>query len=89
MKLIKGNKTLSFSLPYMGDIALDIKKAKDKLNEARQFIEGLSEDPYLVRPVNYGSSLEENLRPLPSEDEMINSVLNLAGEVDLAGLFSL
>jgi predicted Zn-dependent protease len=88
MKLIKCNKTISVSLPYSGDSALDLNNAQKKLNEARVFIEGISDDPYLVRPANYGNSLEENLPSLPSQEEMMNDVLRLAGEVDLAGLLS-
>lgn len=88
MKFIKGNKTLNMNLPYIGNSALDLKKAENKLMEARKFIEGLSEDPYLVRPINYGNTSEENLHILPSEEEMMTGVLKLANELDLAGILA-
>lgn len=88
MKLIKANKTLNCNMPYVGDPLIDIKKAENKLNEARKFIEGLSDDPYLVRPAYYGNSQEENLHSLPSEEEMMNGVLKLSSELDLAGILA-
>jgi predicted Zn-dependent protease len=84
---IKGNKTLSFTLPYKafeGDVDLALKKLKI----TREWIEKLPEDPYLVRPAFYGITKEENLNTLPSNNEMLSGVLDYASHVDLAGMFA-
>ncbi|MBC7538620.1 MAG: TldD/PmbA family protein [Bacteriovorax sp.] len=84
---IKGNKTLTFSLPFKvseDDFLLAMKKIK----ESRLWIEHLPEDPYLVRPEFYGVTKDENLFDLPSNDEMLSFILDLASHVDLAGVFS-
>lgn len=84
---IKGNKTLSFTLPFKGtddDFTLALKKIK----ESRKWIEHLPEDPYLVRPEFYGVTKDENLLSLPSNDEMLVGVLDNAAHVDMAGVFS-
>lgn len=84
---IKGNKVLSFTLPFKADES-DMRAALNKLAQAREWIEFLPEDPYLVRPKFYGVTKEENLTALPKSDDMLGQVLDLAGNVDLAGVFS-
>ncbi len=84
---IKGNRTLSFSIPFQAS-ELDFTLALKKLNQSREWIVTLPEDPYLVRPKHYGETKEENLSVLPHNDEMIGQVLDLASHVDLAGVFS-
>ena len=88
MKLIKGNKTITFSMNYIGDFERDIINFQNNLKAARGFIAGISEDPYLVRPVNAGNSFEENLPPFPTDEKMILDILKFSENVDLAGLFS-
>ncbi len=84
---IKGNRTLSFSMPYQAS-ELDFSLALKKLIQSRDWIDSLPEDPYLVRPKHYGVTKEENLHTLPHNDDMIGMVLDLASHVDLAGVFS-
>ncbi len=84
---IKGNKTLSFTLPFRGNEE-DVLSAVKKIKEAREWISKLPEDPYLVKPAFYGVTKDENLLGLPTNNEMMNNVLESAGHVDLAGVFS-
>jgi len=84
---IKGNRTLSFSIPFQAS-ELDFSLALKKLNQSREWIVTLPEDPYLVRPQHFGETKEENLPHLPHNDEMISMVLSEASHVDLAGVFS-
>jgi predicted Zn-dependent protease len=84
---IKGNKTLSFNLPFKA-AEDDIVGALKKIKESRAWIEHLPEDPYLVRPEFYGVTKDENLLELPSNDEMLAEILESAGHVDMAGVFS-
>lgn len=84
---IKGNKTLSFTLPFKGsedDVLLAVKKIK----ESREWTAKLPDDPYLVRPAFYGVTKDENLHSLPANNEMLNGILDYASHVDLAGVFS-
>lgn len=84
---IKGNKTLSFSLPFTG-LEKDFLSVTKKIQESRLWIEHLPEDPYLVRPQFYGITKEENLTGLPSNEEMLTEILDLSTNLDLAGVFS-
>jgi predicted Zn-dependent protease len=79
---------MSLYMPYLGDLELDLKKFQEKLNEARKFIQGISEDPYLVRPTHYGDSKEETLNTFPSEENMMLDVLKHSDQLDLAGIFA-
>ncbi|MBC7712556.1 MAG: hypothetical protein H7177_04430 [Rhizobacter sp.] len=84
---IKGNKVMSYNMPFSaaeGDMIIALKK----LNQAREWIETLPEDPYLVRPKFYGVTKEETLNILPKNEEMLGVVLDAAAGVDLAGVFS-
>ncbi|MDD4976515.1 MAG: metallopeptidase TldD-related protein [Bacteriovorax sp.] len=84
---IKGNKTLSFSLPFKATED-DFAGALKKIKESRIWIAHLPEDPYLVRPEFYGVTKDENLFDLPSNDEMLSGILESASHVDMAGVFS-
>ena len=84
---VKGNKVMTFNLPFRADEG-DIILATKKLNQAREWILALPEDPYLVRPKFYGVTKEENLHALPKNEDMMGQVLDYAGNVDLAGVFS-
>lgn len=84
---IKGNKVLTFNIPFRAD-ENDFSFALKKLNQARLWIEAIPEDPYLVRPQFFGVTKEEQLSELPANDEMMGQILDLAGNVDLAGVFS-
>ena len=51
---IKGNKTLTFGLPYRSTEE-DFASAVKKIKQSREWIKHLPEDPYLVRPEFYGT----------------------------------
>ena len=84
---IKGNKVLTFSMPFQAEES-DVSLALKKLNQSREWIEFLPEDPYLVRPKYYGVTKDEDLKILPKNEEMLGQILDIAGSVDLAGVFS-
>jgi len=84
---IKGNKVLNFNMPFMAT-EMDYSLATKKIAQAREWIAAIPEDPYLVRPKYYGVTKEENLNALPKNEEMMSLILDLAGNVDLAGVFS-
>lgn len=86
-KFFKGNKTLSFTVPFKANDEDELTLTKE-LNQKREWIAVLPEDPYLVKPKYYGVTKDENLRELPPSATMLSQVLNAATEVDLAGVFS-
>lgn len=84
---IKGNKVLTFNLPFRAD-EFDFSFAMKKMGQSRDWFAAIPEDPYLVRPQFYGVTKEETLGDLPTNDEMMSQVLDVASSVDLAGVFS-
>lgn len=86
-KYFKGQKTLSFSVPFKAD-ENDFEHVMTKLKQKREWIDVLPEDPYLVRPKYYGVTKDENLKEMPEPDQMLAEVLSASREVDLAGVFS-
>jgi len=84
---IKGNKNLSFGLPFRSTEE-DFVSAVKKLKQSREWIKHLPEDPYLVRPEFYGKTLDENISTPNSNNDMLSEILEYAGGVDLAGVFS-
>lgn len=84
---IHDNKTLSYSISYKGN-AGDLDLAIKELNQKRNWIKDLPDDPYLVRPENKGVSNDENLKDLPDAQLMLNEILENSQGVDLAGVFS-
>ena len=84
---IKGNKVLTFTIPFMASEA-DYILATKKLAQAREWIADLPDDPYLVRPKFYGVTKEEKLGALPKNEEMMSIILDTSCSVDLAGVFA-
>jgi predicted Zn-dependent protease len=84
---IKGNKILSFNLPFRAD-EFDFGVAMKKINQSREWMEVIPEDPYLVRPQFYGVTKDEKISELPKNEEMLSQILDIAASVDLAGVFS-
>jgi predicted Zn-dependent protease len=84
---IKGNKVLTFNLPFRAD-ENDFSFTMKKMNQSREWIAAIPEDPYLVRPQFYGVTKEESLSDLPSNEVMMANVFDVASSVDLAGVFS-
>lgn len=84
---IKGNKVISFNIPFTGR-EHDLTFALKKLHQSREWIKKLPEDPYLVRPKDFGKTKEDKSHPMPSNKDLVNHVLDLAGHVDLAGVLT-
>jgi predicted Zn-dependent protease len=84
---IKGNKVLKFTIPFRADDN-DVGAAIAKINQSRNWIAAIPEDPYLVRPQFFGVTKDEKLEILPSNEEMMSQVLEAASSTDLAGVFS-
>ncbi len=88
LNLIKGNKSLTMNVLYSGEKERDLKICYEQIKIGRNLLSKMKEDPFLVRPVNYGESVIE----IPSEsylgEELIDIILTEASEVDLAGLFT-
>ncbi|MBY0416294.1 MAG: hypothetical protein K2Q18_19120, partial [Bdellovibrionales bacterium] len=77
---IKGNKVLTFNIPFRAD-ENDFSFALKKINQSRDWIAAIPEDPYLVRPQFYGTTKDEKLEILPTNDEMMAQVLDVASTV--------
>jgi predicted Zn-dependent protease len=88
LNFIKGNTSQTIQLRFTGDIEEDTKLAYQKIKCAREYAQVLAEDPYLVRPQNYGSSTSESVHGELSNEEMMNAVADVASNVDLAGILT-
>ena len=84
---IKGNKVLNFNIPFRAD-ENDFSLAVKKISQSREWFMDIPEDPYLVRPQHFGITHEENLKALPTNEEMLAQILDMGGNVDLAGVFT-
>lgn len=86
LNFIKGNKTISLSLKYTGNVEEDFNFAHNKIKEARDFLSVIPDDPYLVRPQNYGNSNLESVHGELSGEEMMDMIAEKSMGVDLAGV---
>lgn len=89
MNYLLGNKTLNLTFNYTQDINYDLMIFKSYLEKARTMAQGLSDDPFQVKPSNGGeSSLETINNELPNDEELISMTLDHVGPYDLAGVLT-
>jgi predicted Zn-dependent protease len=86
LNFIKGNKTIALSLKYSGDVETDFNFVHQKIKEARDYLNVVPDDPYLVRPQNYGNSQLESVHGELSGEEMMDMIAEKSMGVDLAGV---
>lgn len=87
-KIIKGNKTISFAMNFAGELEKDYKNFEKLLVQNKKFMEGLSDDPYLVRPTSGENSCEETSIPSLNDEEVMLLISKNSSGVDLAGLLA-
>lgn len=87
LRLSHQHRTATLSLPFTGDAA-DCDAAIEALNDLRQELPQLPEDPYLVLPQNYGSSREAYSGQLLSPGEAPEAILPIVQGVDFTGIYA-
>ena len=87
LRLSHQQRTATLSLPFTG-LDEDIAVALAGLQELRQELPQLPEDPYLVLPQNYGSSREMYSGQLLSPAAAPDAILPLVQGVDFTGIYA-
>jgi predicted Zn-dependent protease len=87
LRLSHRQRTATISLPFTSH-AIDCAAALDALNDLRQELPHLPEDPYIVLPQNYGSSHEVYPGQLLSPDAAPDAILPMVQGVDFTGIYA-
>jgi predicted Zn-dependent protease len=87
LRLAHQQRTATISLPFTAHSA-DCAAALDALNDLRQELPQLPEDPYLVLPQNYGSSHEVYPGQLLSPENAPDAILPMVQGVDFTGIYA-
>jgi predicted Zn-dependent protease len=87
LRLSHRQRTATFSLPFTSYVT-DSAAALDALNDLRQELPQLPEDPYLVLPQNYGSSHEVYPGQLLNPEDAPAAILPMVQGVDFTGIYA-
>jgi predicted Zn-dependent protease len=87
LRLTHRQRTATISLPFTSQPS-DGAAALDALNDLRQELPQLPEDPYIVLPQNYGSSHEVYPGQLLSPEDAPNAILPMVQGVDFTGIYA-
>lgn len=88
IRLVRGPRHASHSLSLSGDLASDVPTVQRAIAELRDTLPDLTDDPYLLLPTSVASSQSERGGPLPSSEEIVDTVLGAANRHDLVGLLA-
>jgi predicted Zn-dependent protease len=87
LRLTHRQRTATISLPFTSQPS-DGAAALDALNDLRQELPQLPEDPYIVLPQNYGSSHEVYPGQLLRPEDTPNAILPMVQGVDFTGIYA-
>jgi predicted Zn-dependent protease len=87
LRLTHRQRTATISLPFTSH-PTDCAAALDVLNDLRQELPQLPEDPYIVLPQNYGSSHEVYPGQLLSPENAPDAILPMVQGVDFTGIYA-
>jgi len=85
---IFNNRNCQGQITLSGDYDNDYKRAAGELNRLRAEIVQLPEDPFVVLPVNTGSTRERKSANGLKADQAVNALLPVMTGVDLVGIWS-
>jgi len=88
LNLISGKKTVEADLQFCGDVEADYEKCTKILEQLRQEISQVPEDPYVFIPDGSGSSQEYFEGNLLSADTAMDQILSISGDLDMVGIYS-
>ncbi|UJB68850.1 TldD/PmbA family protein [Acaryochloris sp. 'Moss Beach'] len=88
IRLIANQRTAYAGFPFTGDLSMDSALALEQLQQLRQDIPQLPEDPYIVLPENYGSSREAYSGQLLAADQVSAALLPAVQGVDFTGIYA-
>jgi predicted Zn-dependent protease len=77
-----------WEFPFTGAFEIDWQRTKQGLDEIRQEIEQLPEDPYLVLPAGNATSREVHEGYLLTSDATVSAILPSVAELDFTGIYA-
>jgi len=88
LTLMWNQREIFGTIPITGDRQVDFPRALAELEELREQIPHLPENPFLTLPENHGSSREVYQGNLLTADEAITAILTPVKEHDMAGIYA-
>ncbi|MGF1496296.1 MAG: TldD/PmbA family protein [Elainellaceae cyanobacterium] len=86
--LMGQQRLTSQSIPFTGAAAVDAERAIATLNDLRQELPQLPEDPYLVLPTGGATSHDVHLGQLLAAEAVVGHILPAVDGLDFAGLYA-
>ncbi|MGR3889552.1 TldD/PmbA family protein [Pseudomonas sp. 1152_12] len=88
LKLINNGRHADLSITLAGEPELDRERLADGLQQLRETLPLLPQDPYLLLNHNAWQSHNEQLRPLPELAQVLEDISQAAVGVDLVGFYA-
>lgn len=88
LKLIHDGRHADLTITLAGEPALDRQRLANGLQQLRETLPLLPQDPYLLLNHNAWQSHNEQLRPLPELDQVLHDISQAAEGVDLVGFYA-
>ena len=86
--LIKENRTCDCSFTLTGNLNYDTEKAIEELKKLKEEINTLPIDPFVVLPIDTGSSRENHIGNLLRPEHVVDALCPAMQNVDLAGIWA-
>jgi len=88
LRLIHNQRRAIAAFPLTGDLAVDSASGLESLNDLRQEVAQLPEDPHSVLPEDLGSSREIYPGQLLSSETVADTLLPVVQNIDFAGFYA-
>jgi predicted Zn-dependent protease len=88
LRLINGRRQGSISLSLTGEVDEDLRRGSAALDQLRDWVSHISEDPHLCLPDTVRSSERLGDNRLPDPAQMVDDVLSSANGDDLVGILA-
>jgi len=88
LRLIQNRRRATAAFPLTGDLAVDSASGLESLNDLRQEVAQLPEDPHVVLPENLGSSHEIYPGQLLRPEAVADMLLPVVENIDFTGFYA-
>jgi predicted Zn-dependent protease len=87
LTLMQNGRTASQSFPFTGNWEIDWHSVKDALEDLRQEISQIPEDPYLVIPTGNATSRDVQVGKLLEPEAIVDAILPDVAGLDFTGIY--
>ncbi len=88
LRLVHDQRTAYAAFPFTGDLAVDGAAGLRSLQDLREEVDQLPEDPYVILPQNQGSSREVHTGTLLPLEQATAAILSPVQGVDFTGFYA-